>query len=52
VKWKRLHVQEQKTNMEDIQIINPDVAKEGKEKCHVCKLKEGLCVNQQLQSLT
>lgn len=38
VKWKRLHVQEQKTNMEDIQIINPDDAKEGKEKRHVCKL--------------
>nr|WIL60004.1 nodulation protein [Melilotus officinalis] len=29
MKWMRLHVREQKTNMEDIQIINPDVATEG-----------------------
>jgi hypothetical protein len=31
MKWMRLHVQEQKTNMADIQIINPEVTIEGKE---------------------
>ncbi|GAU42555.1 hypothetical protein TSUD_240310 [Trifolium subterraneum] len=35
IKWMRLHVREQKTSMEDIQIINPKVAIEGKEKKNV-----------------
>ncbi|XP_045810953.1 disease resistance protein Roq1-like [Trifolium pratense] len=35
MKWMRLHVQEQKTSMADIQIINPKVTIEGKEKKNV-----------------
>ncbi|CAI8587884.1 unnamed protein product [Vicia faba] len=34
MKWMRLHVWEQKSNTADVHAIYPDVAIEGKEKCH------------------
>lgn len=34
MEWMRLHVWEQKSNMADVETINPDVATEGKEKSH------------------